>query len=178
VATSRQVKGSQSLLRAAAITLCNPVYWHEGGGGASPGLSGELSVLAGGVRGAAAGDHEGEPCPHWSWALWLNTVTSLTVGFECVVLIFMAGQRLTWMSRSGHVTDFWHPTGIKCATAANQIRSADVERTWVIWRRRTAFSCRSTSSSASLATSRRQITVSAPSRARVSWYSRDNSTQE
>jgi transposase, IS6 family len=23
----------------------------------------------------------------------------------------MAGQRLTWMSKSGHVTDFWHPTG-------------------------------------------------------------------
>jgi hypothetical protein len=29
----------------------NPVYWHEGGGGASRGLSGELSVRAGGDAG-------------------------------------------------------------------------------------------------------------------------------
>jgi hypothetical protein len=64
-----------------------------------------------GMRGVAAGDHEGEPRPHWPWALWLNTVTSLVVGLECVVLIFMAGQRMRWMSRSGQVTDFWHHTG-------------------------------------------------------------------
>jgi hypothetical protein len=48
-----------------------------------------------GMRGVAAGDHEGEPRPHWPRAFWLNTVTSLAVGLECVVLIFMAGQRLT-----------------------------------------------------------------------------------
>jgi hypothetical protein len=28
-------------------------------------------------------------------AIWLNIFTSLAVGLECVVLIFMAGQRLT-----------------------------------------------------------------------------------
>jgi hypothetical protein len=27
--------------------------------------------------------------------LWLNTFTLLAVGLECVVLMFMAGQRLT-----------------------------------------------------------------------------------
>jgi hypothetical protein len=48
-----------------------------------------------GIRGAAAGDHEGEPRPHWPWTFWLDTVMSLSVGLECVVLIFMAGQRLT-----------------------------------------------------------------------------------
>jgi hypothetical protein len=32
----------------------NPVYWPEDGGGASPGLSGELPVPAGVMRGAAA----------------------------------------------------------------------------------------------------------------------------
>jgi hypothetical protein len=42
-----------------------------------------------GMRGAAAGDHEGEPGPHWTRALWLNTVTSPAVGLECVVLIVM-----------------------------------------------------------------------------------------
>jgi hypothetical protein len=36
-----------------------------------------------GMWGVAAGDHEGEPRPHWPWALWLNTVTSLVVGLEC-----------------------------------------------------------------------------------------------
>jgi hypothetical protein len=45
-----------------------------------------------GMRGAAAGDHEGEPRHHWPRALWLNTVTSLAVGLECVVLIVMAGS--------------------------------------------------------------------------------------
>ena len=48
-----------------------------------------------GMWGGAAGDHEGEPRPHWSRALWLNTFTSLAVGLECAILIFMAGQRLT-----------------------------------------------------------------------------------
>jgi hypothetical protein len=48
-----------------------------------------------GMRGAAAGDHEREPCSHWPWTLWLNTVTSLSVGLECVVLIVMADQHLT-----------------------------------------------------------------------------------
>ena len=38
---------------------------------------------------------KGNPRPHWPRALWLNTVTSLAVGLECVVLIFMAGQYLT-----------------------------------------------------------------------------------
>jgi len=37
---------------------------------------------------------------------------SLAVGLECVVLIVMAGQRLTMNARSGYVTDFWHPTGL------------------------------------------------------------------
>jgi hypothetical protein len=64
-----------------------------------------------GMRGVAAGDHEGAPRFHWPWTLWLNTVTSLTVGLECAVLIFMASQHLTQTSRSGHVMDFWHPTG-------------------------------------------------------------------
>jgi hypothetical protein len=45
--------------------------------------------------GAAAGDHEGELRPRWSWTLWLNIVTSLAAGLECVVLIFMAGLFLT-----------------------------------------------------------------------------------
>jgi hypothetical protein len=45
--------------------------------------------------GAAAGDHEGDPRPHWPRTLLLNTVTLLVVGLERVVLIFMAGQRLT-----------------------------------------------------------------------------------
>jgi hypothetical protein len=47
-----------------------------------------------GMWGAAAGDHEADPRPHWSWTLWLDTVTSLAVGLACVFLIFMAGQRL------------------------------------------------------------------------------------
>ena len=64
-----------------------------------------------GVRGVAAGDPEGDPRLHWSWTFWLTIVTSLAVGFGCVVLIFMAGRRLTWMSRSGHVTDLWHSRG-------------------------------------------------------------------
>jgi hypothetical protein len=33
--------------------------------------------------------------PHRPRTLWLNTVKLLAVGFERVVLIFMAGQRLT-----------------------------------------------------------------------------------
>jgi hypothetical protein len=33
--------------------------------------------------------------PYWPRTLWLNTFKSLAVGLECVVLIFMAGQRLT-----------------------------------------------------------------------------------
>jgi transposase, IS6 family len=45
--------------------------------------------------GVAVGDHEGEPRPHWPRALWLNTVTSLAVGFERIFLIFMDGQHLT-----------------------------------------------------------------------------------
>jgi hypothetical protein len=44
---------------------------------------------------AAAGDPEGEPPPHWPWTLLLNIFQSLAVGLGCVVLIFMAGQRLT-----------------------------------------------------------------------------------
>jgi hypothetical protein len=48
-----------------------------------------------GMRGAAAGDHEGAPRPHWPRTLWLNTVMSLAVGLECVFLIFMDGRRLT-----------------------------------------------------------------------------------
>jgi hypothetical protein len=47
-----------------------------------------------GMRGAAAGDHEGKPRPHGHRALWLNTFKSLAVGLECVILIFMTGQRL------------------------------------------------------------------------------------
>jgi hypothetical protein len=48
-----------------------------------------------GMWGVAAGDREGEPRFHWPRALGLNTVTSLAVRLECVVLIFVAGQRLT-----------------------------------------------------------------------------------
>jgi hypothetical protein len=65
------------------------------GGAALTRLSGELSVPAVGMRGAAVGDHEGDPRRHWPRALWLTTVTSLAVGLGCVVLIFMVGQRLT-----------------------------------------------------------------------------------
>jgi hypothetical protein len=68
----------------------NSVYWHEGGGWALPGLSGEFSVPAGGMWGVAASDHEGEPRSRWPRAFWLNVFTSLAVGFECVFLIFMA----------------------------------------------------------------------------------------
>jgi hypothetical protein len=47
-----------------------------------------------GMRGAAAGDYEGKLRPHGHRALWLNTFKSLAVGLECVILIFMTGQRL------------------------------------------------------------------------------------
>jgi hypothetical protein len=63
--------------------------------GSYPGFRVSFRLRLVGMRGAAAGDHEGEPRPHWPWTLWLDTVTLLVVGFECVVLIFMAGQRLT-----------------------------------------------------------------------------------
>jgi hypothetical protein len=69
----------------------NSVYWHEGGGGTHPGFRVSFWFRLAGMRGVAAGDHEGEPRPHWSRALWLNTVTLLAVGLGCVVLIFMAG---------------------------------------------------------------------------------------
>jgi hypothetical protein len=72
----------------------HPVYWHEGGGGALPGFRVSFRLRLVGMRGAAAGDHEREPGFHWSWALWLTTVTSPTAGLERAVLIFMAGQRL------------------------------------------------------------------------------------
>jgi hypothetical protein len=75
--------------------LATPVYWHKGGGWALLGLSGELPVPAGGMRGVAAGDHEGKSRPHWPWTVWLDTFMSLAVGLECVVLIFMVGQCVT-----------------------------------------------------------------------------------
>jgi hypothetical protein len=52
-------------------------------------------MLAGGMWGAAAGDQEAESRCHWTRALWLTTVTSLAVGLERIVLIFMAGHHLT-----------------------------------------------------------------------------------
>jgi hypothetical protein len=73
-----------------------------------------------GMWGAAAGDHEGEPRLHWPLTLWLDTVMSLVVGLECVVFILMVCQCLSWMSRSGHVMDFWHPTGPRSRPAAGR----------------------------------------------------------
>jgi hypothetical protein len=55
--------------------------------GPYPGFRVSLWFRLVGMWGAAASDHEGEPRPHWPWALWLTTVTSLAVGLECVVLI-------------------------------------------------------------------------------------------
>ena len=63
--------------------------------GPHPGFRVSFRFRLVGMWGVAAGDHEGEPRPHWPRTLWLNTFTSLAVGLECVVLIFMAGQRLT-----------------------------------------------------------------------------------
>jgi hypothetical protein len=73
--------------------------------------------------------------------------------------------------------DFSSDTGSSEDSAANQSRSAGSYRTLlVIWRRRTAFSCRSTSSSASLAVSWRSSTAGTDSSRRVSWYSSDTIT--
>jgi hypothetical protein len=91
VEITRQVKGSQALLRATAITLWSFSLLARGRGEPHPGFRFRLV----GMGGAAAGDHEGEPRPRWPWALWLSTVTSLAVGLECVFLIFMAGHHLT-----------------------------------------------------------------------------------
>jgi hypothetical protein len=96
VGTYRQVKGSQPLLRAAAITPSgNPAYWHQGGGWAFLGFRVSFRFRLVGMGGVAAGDHEGKPRPHWPRTLLRNTFQSLAVGLGCVVLIFMADQRLT-----------------------------------------------------------------------------------
>jgi hypothetical protein len=63
--------------------------------GPHPGFGVSFRFWLVGMWGVAAGDYEGDPRPHWSRALWLDTVTSLAVGLGCVVLIVMAGQRLT-----------------------------------------------------------------------------------
>jgi hypothetical protein len=63
--------------------------------GPHPGFRVSFRFWLVGMWGVAAGDREGEPRFHWPRALWLNTVTLLAVGFECVVLIFVAGQPLT-----------------------------------------------------------------------------------
>lgn len=39
--------------------LVTPVYWHEGGGGVSPGFGVSFRFRLVGMRGAADGDHEG-----------------------------------------------------------------------------------------------------------------------
>jgi hypothetical protein len=79
--------------------------------GTHPGFRVSFRLWLVGMWGVAAGDHEGDPRPHWPQTLLLNTVTSLAVGFECAVLISMVGQHLTRTSRSEHVMDFWHPIG-------------------------------------------------------------------
>jgi hypothetical protein len=96
VTAYRQVKGSQSLIPPGR---CDHALVTQSTGtrvavGPYPGFWVSFRFRLVGMRGAAAGDHEGEPRRHWPWALWLNTVTLLAVRLECVVLIYMAGQRL------------------------------------------------------------------------------------
>jgi hypothetical protein len=56
VASFRQVKELQFLTPGRCDhSFGNPVYWHEGGGGAPPGFSGELRVQVGGDGSVAAG---------------------------------------------------------------------------------------------------------------------------
>jgi hypothetical protein len=63
--------------------------------GPHPGFRVSFRFWLVGMRCAVAGNHEGKPRPHWPQTLLLNTVTSLAVGLDCVVLISVAGQRLT-----------------------------------------------------------------------------------
>jgi putative transposase len=63
--------------------------------------------------GVAADDHEGEPRFHWPRALWLNTVTSLAVGRECAVLIFMVGQHLTMNVQVRTCDGLWAPYKVR-----------------------------------------------------------------
>ena len=58
--------------------------------------------------------------------------------------------------------------GMSRVSAANQARSAGSYRIRLVWRRSTAFSCRSTSSSASVARSARNTRTARPSTQRVS----------
>jgi hypothetical protein len=62
--------------------------------GPHPGFRVSFWLRLVGMWGVTVSDHEGEPRSDWPWALWLGTVTLLSVGFECVVLIFMAGRCL------------------------------------------------------------------------------------
>jgi len=71
--------------------------------------------------------------------------------------------------RGRHGEDFGPaPTGRSGASAANHIRPAGPYRIRPAWRRSTAFSCRSTSSSASVAPCPRNISTARPSIRRTS----------
>jgi hypothetical protein len=67
--------------------------------------------------------------------------------------------------------------GISRDSAASHSRSAAWYRTRPIWRRSTAFSCRSTKSSAPLDASRLAVTIRQPSRQRTSRYTIDKIIQ-
>jgi hypothetical protein len=58
--------------------------------------------------------------------------------------------------------------GMNRASAANQARSAASYRTRPVFRRSTAFSCRSTKSSASFAQSPRDASTTSPNKQRIS----------
>ena len=93
----RQVKGSQSLPPPGG---CDHALVTQSSGtrvavGPHSGCRVSFRFRLVGMGGAAAGDHEGDPRPHWPRTRWLNTVTLLVVGLECVILIFVAGSRRT-----------------------------------------------------------------------------------
>jgi hypothetical protein len=111
-------QGSQSLLRAAAIkSLIIQSTDGRVAVGPYPGFRVSFRFRLVGMRGVAASDHEGEPCPHWPWTLWLNTFTSLAVGLECGFLIFMVGQRLVALARITSDRSLDRRTAVRCQSA-------------------------------------------------------------
>ena len=128
-------------------------------------------------------------CPHSGFSLARRTTRRAMPGLvggrpdlrRLLMLYFFAASLRCQASSVAGVTgktSAQRLRGTSRASAANQARSADSYRTRPACRRSTAFSCRSTSSSASFARSLRNTRTARPSTRHVSKYTILSSTRQ